>query len=46
MGKGCLYCFPSENIQSFNGFFKNGKIEGYGTILFSNGQKIRGYFNE
>jgi hypothetical protein len=32
--------------MNFSGWFKAGKIEGHGTITFSNGQRVRGYFCE
>jgi hypothetical protein len=32
------------NIVNFCGVFNNGRIDGYGTMTYANGLKIRGYF--
>lgn len=46
-GKGILFSFKDESISKFSGCFHQGNIEGFGTLQYLNGQKIRGkWMNE
>ena len=40
-GKGVLYYLQDQSAEKFSGIFHQGTIEGYGTLNYLNGQKIR-----
>ena len=43
-GKGVLCYLFDKDVERYCGNFKNGEIEGYGTLFYANGRKVIGKF--